>query len=236
MINRLFIPAVMLASLSLAACTQTPNAANNFAFNNNGKFVKTADEDEVYHDKLAYDIQAAGISPKGQVNVWAEKLVNELVLQNDALRPDQPLLISTPVMASNLNTTNELALQLQQGLLAAFHAHEFNLVDLNVATSLRATEQGEFLLSRNWELLRSDLPVSHVLVSTMALTPEGIIFNGRVVNITNNRVLSAVQSFVAASSLSGYLQPSEIIESRNGLLYRHEKRGDSRYTVLGDKL
>ncbi|MBB1362038.1 hypothetical protein H5125_07725 [Shewanella sp. SR44-4] len=236
MINRLFISTVMLASLSLAACTQTPNAANNLAFSNNGKFVKTVDEDEVYHDKLAYDIQAAGISPKGQVNVWAEKLVNELVLQNDALRPDQPLLISTPVMTSNLNATNELALQLQQGLLAAFHAHEFNLVDLNVATNLRATEQGEFMLSRNWELLRADLPVSHVLVSTMTLTPEGIVFNGRVVNVTNNRVLSAVQSFVAASSLSGYLQPSELIESRNGLLYRHENKGDSRYTVLGDKL
>ncbi|WP_350639772.1 FlgO family outer membrane protein, partial [Psychrobacter sp. CAL606-MNA-CIBAN-0158] len=86
------------------------------------------------------------------------------MLQNDALRPDQPLLISTPVMTSNLNATNELALQLQQGLLAAFHAHEFNLVDLNVATNLRATEQGEFMLSRNWELLRADLPVSHVLV------------------------------------------------------------------------
>ncbi|MBB1440036.1 hypothetical protein H5202_15415 [Shewanella sp. SG41-4] len=236
MINRLFISTVMLASLSLAACTQTPNAANNLAFSNNGKFVKIVDEDEVYHDKLAYDIQAAGISPKGQVNVWAEKLVNELVLQNDALRPDQPLLISTPVMTSNFNATNELALQLQQGLLAAFHAHEFNLVDLNVATNLRATEQGEFMLSRNWELLRADLPVSHVLVSTMTLTPEGIVFNGRVINVTNNRVLSAVQSFVAASSLSGYLQPSEMVESRNGLLYRHENKGDSRYTVLGDKL
>lgn len=236
MINRLFISTVMLTSLSLAACTQTPNAANNLAFSNNGKFVKIVDEDEVYHDKLAYDIQAAGISPKGQVNVWAEKLVNELVLQNDALRPDQPLLISTPVMTSNFNATNELALQLQQGLLAAFHAHEFNLVDLNVATNLRATEKGEFMLSRNWELLRADLPVSHVLVSTMTLTPEGIVFNGRVVNVTNNRVLSAVQSFVAASSLSGYLQPSEMIESRNGLLYRHENKGDSRYTVLGDKL
>ncbi|MGX9461040.1 FlgO family outer membrane protein [Shewanella sp. A14] len=236
MINRLFIPTVMLMSLSLTACTQTPNAASNLAFTNNGKLVKIADENEVYHNKLMYDIQSAGLSPKGQVNVWAEKLVNELVLQNDALRPDQPLLIATPVMASNLNTTNELALQLQQGLLAAFHAHEFNLVDLNVATSLRATEQGEFMLSRNWELLPSDLPVSHVLVSTMTLTPEGIVFNGRVVNVTNNRVLSAVQSFVTASSLSGYLRPSEIIESRDGLLFRHEKPGDSRYTVLGDKL
>jgi TolB-like protein len=235
MINRLFIPTVMLASLSLAACTQTPNAASNLAFSNNGNYIKVADEDEVYRDKLTYDIQAAGLSPKGQVNVWAEKLVNELVLQNDVLRPDQPLLITTPVMTSDLNATNELALQLQQGLLAAFHAHEFNLVDLNVATNLRATEQGEFMLSRNWELLRTDLPVSHVLVSTMTLTPEGIVFNARVVNITNNRVLSAVQSFVTASSLSGYLQPSEIIESRDGLLYRHQKRGDSRYTVLGDK-
>lgn len=235
MINRLILHATVLAILTLAACSQTPNPANNLAFNNNGKYVKVADENEVYHNQLVYDIQDAGLAPKGQINVWAEKLVNELVLQNDALRADQPLLITTPVLANNLNATNELALQLQQGLLAAFHAHEFNLVDMNVATSLRATEQGEFMLSRNWELLPSDLPVSHVLVSTMTMTPEGVVFNGRVVNVTNNRVLSAVQSFVAASSLSGYLQESEIIESRNGLLYRHEKKGDTRYTVLGDK-
>ncbi|GGB50322.1 hypothetical protein K8B83_08920 [Shewanella inventionis] len=236
MINRLIPTTAVFAMLTIAACSQTPNPANNLAFNNNGKYVKVADENDVYHDQLVYDIQAAGLAPKGQINVWAEKLVNELVLQNDALRPDQPLLITTPVLANNLNATNELALQLQQGLLAAFHAHEFNLVDMNVAISLRATEQGEFMLSRNWELLPSDLPVSHVLVSTMTMTPEGIVFNGRVVNVTNNRVLSAVQSFVAASSLSGYLQESEIIESRDGLLYRHEKKGDSRYTVLGEKL
>lgn len=141
MINRLVVPTVILASLTLVACTQTPNAANNLAFSNNGKFVKVVDEDQVYQHKLAYDIQAVGISPKGQVNVWAEKLVNELVLQNDALRPDEPLLISTPVMARNLNTSNELGIQLQQGLLAAFHAHEFNLVDLNVAIVLVAASR-----------------------------------------------------------------------------------------------
>ncbi|MGI2172342.1 FlgO family outer membrane protein [Shewanella sp. MF05960] len=236
MINRLITPVAVLALLSVAACSQTPNPANNLAFNNDGKYVKVKDEYNVSHKQLAYDIQDAGLAPKGQINVWAEKLVNELVVQNDALRPDQPLLITTPVLANNLNATNELALQLQQGLLAAFHAHEFNLVDMNVATSLRATEQGEFMLSRDWQLLPSGLPVAHVLVSTMTMTPEGIVFNGRVVNVTNNRVLSAVQSFVAASSLSGYLQESELIESRNGLLYRHEKKGDSRYTVLGDKL
>ncbi|MDD8058656.1 MULTISPECIES: FlgO family outer membrane protein [Shewanella] len=235
MINRFTLTAV-LAILTVAACNQTPNPANNLAFENNGKYTKVADENGVYQNQLIYDIQGAGLAPKGQINVWAEKLVNELVLQNDALRSDQPLLITTPVLSNNLNATNELALQLQQGMLAAFHAREFNLVDMNVAINLRATEQGEFMLSRNWELLPSGLPVSHVLVSTMSMTPEGVVFNGRVVNVTNNRVLSAVQSFVAASSLSGYLQPSELIESRNGLLYRHEKKGDSRYTVLGDEL
>ena len=232
-----FLSTVIISSFLMGACTQPINTAQNLDYQNNGKMIKVKDQavKGLTHDVLTYDIQSAGLAPKGHVNIWAEKLVNELVVQNDGLRSDQPLLVATPVMSTNFEHSNELSLQLQQGLQAAFHAHEFNLIDLNVSNSLRASEQGEFMLSRNWELLPTDLPVTHVLVSTLSLTNEGVLFNGRVVNVTNNRIVSAVQSYVTASSLSGYLQPSERIETRNGLLYRHENVGDTRYTVLGDK-
>jgi TolB-like protein len=233
--HKLSILALMLVTIGLAGCGNTLNPAANMDYAQNGQLVGYQDADDVHQEKLVYDINASGLAPKGQINIWAEKLVNELVLQNDALRPDQPLLIVTPVMSSDFNQTNELALQLQQSLLSAFHAHEFNLVDLNVSTSLRATEKGELILSRNWEQLPADMPVSHVLVSTLNLTNEGVNFNGRVVDITNNRVVSAVQSFVAGQSLSGYVLPANKIQTRDGLIYRTENVKESRYTVIGDK-
>ncbi|QIR13922.1 FlgO family outer membrane protein [Shewanella aestuarii] len=233
--QRLTVLALMLTTFGLSGCTNTLNQSDNLAFSNEGKWVSYQDSNDMYQDKLVYDANASGLAPKGQVNIWAEKLVNELVLQNDALRPDQPLVVATPVMSNNFQQTNELALQLQQSLMTAFHAHEFNLVDLNVANALRATSQGEFMLSRDWQLLPSDLPVSHVLVSTLNLTNEGINFNGRIVDVTNNRVVSAVQSFVAGKSLSGYVIPANKVQTRDGLLYRTEDTANNRYTVLGDK-
>jgi TolB-like protein len=213
---------VVTIILFLGACARQPA---DLSFNNQGHVVNPNNTEPVAKLKLSYDINEAGLSPKGQVNVLAEKLVNELVVHNDALRADQPLLVTTPVMLNGFDKTNDLGLQLQQGMIAAFHAHEFNLVDMNVAESLRSTQQGEFILSRDWQQLPSDLPVSHVVVSSMSFTPEGLVVNARVVDVSNNRVVSAAQSFASNVTLSGYLVPSNKIISRDGVLYRHETEG-----------
>ncbi|GIU53311.1 FlgO family outer membrane protein [Shewanella sp. KT0246] len=185
---------------------------------------------------LYYDIEKVGLAPKSHINILAEKIVNELVLQNDSLRTDQPLLVTTPVKVGQFSQTDALGLQLQQGLVAAFHAHEFNLVDMNVANAIRATEQGEFILSRDWKLLPSDLPVSHVVVSTMDTTTQGLVLNARIVNVTNNRVVSAVQTFVHLASLPGFLSPSNKVTSQDGLLFRNEQSGLGKVAVLGEQL
>lgn len=78
------------------------------------------------------------------VNHLALQISNELVKQNDALLPTQPLLVATPVMLESLHGSNELGLQLQQGLIAAMHSHQFNLVDINVAQNIRVTPEGDF--------------------------------------------------------------------------------------------
>lgn len=235
MVHKLSLLIISLSTLGLSACSSTLNSADNLEFTNDGKYIGYYDSDDMYQERASYSVTASGFSPKGQVNIWAEKIANELILQNDSLRSDQPLLVTTPVMTQDFNQTNELALQLQQGLIAAMHAHELNLVDLNVSSALRATPNGEFILSRNWENLPSDLPVSHVLVSTLNLTTEGINFNGRIVDITNNRVVSAVQSFVSGKSLSGYVMAGEKVQVNNGMIYRNENQDELRYQVLGDK-
>jgi TolB-like protein len=214
--------------LGVGACARP---APDFSYINNGHIVNQMNTEPAKKIKLSYDINEAGLSPKGQINVLAEKLVNEMVVHNDSLRPDQPLLVTTPVMLSEFNDTNELGLQLQQGMIAAFHAHEFNLVDMNVSESLRSTLQGEFILSRDWQQLPADLPVSHVLVSTMSFTSEGLVLNARVVDVSNNRVVAAAQSFAANVTLSGYLQRSEKVTSRDGILYRHEAQGKESLSV-----
>lgn len=169
------------------------------------------------------------------VNHLTQQLVNELVRQNAGLEPSQPLLVSTPVMLEDMKTTDALGLQIQQGLIVALHGHQFNLVDINVGEDLRVTPQGDFILTRNWQQLPSDVSVEHLVVSTMSRAKDGISLNVRIVNVSNNRVVSACQSFIQAEDLPGYVTLSEKVVSQDGLLYRDSSRGRRSVSVVGDK-
>lgn len=168
------------------------------------------------------------------INHMSEQIVNELVIQNDALRSDQPLLVATPVLLSNLNQTNAVGLQLQQGMTTAMHQHKFSLVDINVGENIRVTPKGDFILTRNWQQLPADIAVDHVLVSTMSLNSEGMVVNARIINITNNRVVSVSQASFGLTQLPGYLRSSEKVVSQDGLLYRDNSIGTKAVKVIGD--
>ncbi|QSX28979.1 hypothetical protein JYB88_12015 [Shewanella cyperi] len=179
--------------------------------------------------------QAEGYPARGQVNVLAQQMVNELLLQNDGLLPEQPLLVATPVSVADFRGSNELAQQLQQGLMAALHARYFNVVDVNLGEAVRVTAQGDLLLSRDWQQLGQNIDVAHVLVSSMSLAKDGLVLNSRIVDTGNKRVVAASQAFVAPAHLTGYLAQSERVVSRDGLLYRYEQRGEDKVKVLGDR-
>ncbi|GIU09802.1 MULTISPECIES: FlgO family outer membrane protein [unclassified Shewanella] len=174
-----------------------------------------------------------GLPHTEAVNHLSQQMVNELVRQNDALRSDQPLLVTTPVLLSDMKSTNGLGLQFQQGLIASLHDHQFNLVDINVSDTLKVTQSGEFILTRDWQQLPVDVPIENVVVSTMSLSTRGVALNSRIVNINNNRVISAAQGFVNASAMPGYISLSEKVVSQNGLLYRDAQTGQHTVQLVG---
>jgi TolB-like protein len=178
-------------------------------------------------------VSGNGLPHLSSINYLSQQMVNELVRQNDSLKPTQPLLVATPVMLSDLATSNELGLQYQQGLIAALHDHQFNLVDMNVAETLRVTQEGDFILSRDWQQLPADIDVRHVVVTTMSPDKEGMAIYSRIVDVSNNRVVSAAQSYVPITAMPGMLDRSQKVVSENGLLYRSENAGQHAITVGG---
>ncbi|MGL4448088.1 MAG: FlgO family outer membrane protein [Shewanella sp.] len=179
-------------------------------------------------------VDGNGLPPTSVINHLSQRIVTELVKQNDALRSDQPIVVATPVLVGDMNSTNALAQQLQQGLMTSLHSFQFNVVDLNLAEGLRVTPQGDFVLTRDWQKLSTTLPVEHLLVSTMSMTTTGMAINSRIVNINNNRVVSASQTYVTQQALANYLQLSEQVISQDGMLYRQASPGMNEVRVLGD--
>ncbi len=58
--------------------------------------------------------------------------------------------------------------------------------------------------------------------------------NTRIVNISNNRVVSASQTYVTQKEMANYMQASEQVVSQNGILYRQSSSGMNEVRVLGD--
>ncbi|MCG9697181.1 FlgO family outer membrane protein [Shewanella sp. Isolate11] len=163
-----------------------------------------------------------------------KQLANELVRQNAQQIAKQPLLVATPVFLDSLSTTNELGLQIQQGLIAAMHDHQFNLLDVNVAERVKVTDQGDFLLSRDWKQLPAELSVSYVLVSTMSRSADALVVNSRIVNISDNRVASVASMSIDRTELPGYLYASDKVVSKQGLLYRYQDEGQDVIQLVGE--
>ncbi|EGM71402.1 FlgO family outer membrane protein [Shewanella sp. HN-41] len=179
-------------------------------------------------------VDGNGLPPTAMINHLSQRIVTELVKQNDALRSDQPIVVTTPVLVGDMSSTNALAQQLQQGLMTSLHQFQFNVVDLNLGDGLRVTADGDFILTRDWQKLSTNLPVEHLLVSTMSPTTNGMAINARIVSLSNNRVVSASQTFVTQKELANYMQLSEQVISQDGILYRQAGPGMNEVRVLGD--
>ncbi|MCF1426542.1 MAG: hypothetical protein LPD71_04435 [Shewanella sp.] len=173
--------------------------------------------------------------PRSAVNHLASRTVLELVINNDALRPSQPVVVATPVMAGNMRDINALGQQLQQSMMAELHNNHFNVVDVNVAEAMRITDIGNLLLTRDWQQLPGEMLVEYGLVSTMSLDVHGLQLNARLIDLANNRVVAAASAYASYQELGAYLSASQKVVSDNGLLYRYEEPGYGQVQMLGDK-
>ncbi|WP_372872425.1 FlgO family outer membrane protein [Shewanella sp.] len=175
-----------------------------------------------------------GYPQREQVNVLAQKIVNELLLTNDVLSTTQPIVVTTPVNVDDFTRTGHFARQLQQGMMAALHARYFNVVDTALGQTLRVTDKGDLLLSRDWQRLRDVADTQHVLVANYSLGREGLVVNSRILDISNSRVVAASQSYSRPGDLRDYLAYSEQVVAKDGLLYRNEAPGMDMVRLLGE--
>ncbi|MBT1443077.1 hypothetical protein KJI95_00850 [Shewanella sp. JM162201] len=176
----------------------------------------------------------AGYPQRGQVNVLAQQIVNELLLTNDVLTPTQPVVVATPVSVEDFNQTGDFARQLQQGLISALHARYFNVVDVSLTHSLRVTDKGDLYQSRDWQKLSDSASAGHVLVASYSLGKDGLSVFSRIVDIGNGRIVATSQAFSRPGDLRDYLEYSPQVVSKDGLLYRHEHPGMDNTRLLGE--
>ncbi|MBE8167825.1 MAG: hypothetical protein HAW66_05630 [Shewanella sp.] len=169
------------------------------------------------------------------IHQLTQEIAMSLAEQSVLFAIDTPVVIATPVLSSDLSSTTSLSSQLQQGLIAGFKMQGYQVIDVNVAEALRVTSTGDFILSRDWKQLPQNQNVEHIVVSSIDMDTRGIIVNSRIVNLTDNHVLSAIQSHVPAKMITEYLALSEKVVVRDGNIYRYPQKGHEQVQQVGVK-
>ncbi|MBY5922072.1 FlgO family outer membrane protein [Ferrimonas balearica] len=205
------LPAALL--LGLVGCATPPEAPDGYVASEDGKV----------------------LPPQGALNLLADAIARDLVRHHDNLDTTQLTAVTTPVMLEEFDQSSQFARQLGEALTSALHQQGLNLVDLNGSDTVRVTEQGNLLLSRDFEKLAGQLPVEQVVVATIATNRESVLVNSRIISVANRRILSTSQTTVPWAQLPQYFGPSRQVSLEQGGLYRHEAPGRGSVVELEER-
>lgn len=145
--------------------------------------------------------------PVTTVNEYSRNLIHELMEQHHALDDN------AMVAVTDLSYTDSA---LDQGSLFGHHFSEAMIYDLHrfgvavldykATDYIRVTPDGDFVLSRNFEELKAELPIKYVVTGTMTQHQQGLLINARLIQIDNKRVISAARTFVPNHIVRALLQ------------------------------
>ncbi|MBY6186085.1 hypothetical protein KUV89_05560 [Marinobacter hydrocarbonoclasticus] len=174
-----------------------------------------------------YPVEENGkvLPPQGELNVLAETIARDLVRHHDNMDTTRLMAVTTPVMLEQFDQSSQFARQLGEALTAALHQQGLNLLDLNGGNTVRVTEQGNLMLTRDFEQLASQLPVEEVVVATIATSRDSVVINSRILSVANKRIVSTSHSSVPWQQLPQHFGPSRQVSLEAGGLYRHEASG-----------
>lgn len=192
------------------------------------QFEADYDYDDEFDYKAAYEQDGGKVlPPTGAMNSLADQMAADLLLNTNVVPGVNLLAVTTPVNLNDFQQSGDFNRQYGEALMTSLHQLGIRVMDLNGSDVLRVTPDGNFLLSRDFEMLSDSADVSHVLVATVAYNREGVQVYARVLQLGGNTVVSASRAELPWQQLSGHLQPSRLVNSKQGMLYRDEQRGES---------
>ncbi|WP_404401886.1 hypothetical protein LG288_02965 [Idiomarina seosinensis] len=99
-------------------------------------------------------------------------------------------------VTSDYNQSTPFAQTLSQQLMTELHRSGLQLMDFKTTDFIRVTADGDFALTRDYLEIQEILPITHVVVGTLANHRRGLMVSARLVNIQSKAVVSVAQSFI----------------------------------------
>lgn len=151
------------------------------------------------------------------INFYIRGLMQDLVSNLQYVNNTTPVAVTSfTFLDSDLQRGSLLGNQIAQSLIHEIHQVGIPVLDFKVTDSLRITQQGDFISSRDFNDLTSDIPIRYIVTGNLVKHRGGYLVNARIVGISSKAVVASAQSFIPAHVAKAILssQPVSAIEQR----------------------
>lgn len=154
------------------------------------------------------------------INQYVRGLMHQLVDNVKYVNESTPLAVTSFVLLdSDLQTTNLVGNQIAESFIHEVHKFGLPVLDYKTTDFFRISDDGDYIFSRDYMELRSDLPIDYVLSGTLTKHQKGYLVNARIIGIKSKAIVASAQGLVpdyAIKSLQN-TQKNDGIPLRQGL-------------------
>lgn len=134
------------------------------------------------------------------INFYMRGLMQDLVSNLEYVNSRTPVAVTSFVnLDGDFEHASLLGNQIAESLMHEIHKVGIPVLDYKVTDYLRVTEQGDFIMSRNFNELSENIPIRYVFTGNLVKHQGGYLVNARVVGIKSKAVVASAQSFIPAS-------------------------------------
>lgn len=176
------------------------------------------------NEKADETVQALGsesmqiIPSSGFIHQFVDDLGSKLVagvspvqLQN---LQNATVAIGSFVTTSDLESSNPLGRQIQEGLYHSLNASGLEVVDFKLTDFVRVTPDGDWVATRNYTLLSNQRSIDYFVYGSMTEAKDGVLVQARMVNVVDKNVVATSQSWLSEAMVEK-LQPSVQLKKVN---------------------
>lgn len=137
------------------------------------------------------------VSQSRNINHYVQGIMLDLISNFKFVGLSSNMAVSSFVfLDSDYATSDLLGFQIAESFIHEIHKFGIPVIDFKATGSMRVTESGDFVLSRNYLELQADQPVKYVLLGTLAKHLDGVLVNARIVSMESKEVVATAQGFL----------------------------------------
>lgn len=128
---------------------------------------------------------------------YVKNLTHDLIGNMDKVTTKTPIAVTHfALLDSNLQETNLLGHQMAESFVHELHKFRIPIIDFKATDYVRVTNNGDFLLTRDYLELDTDLPMEFILTGTLTKHQGGYLVNARILGLESKAVVASAQTLV----------------------------------------